>query len=153
MLIMEKKKSDEKPSKIKRKIHTYEIIAGIAFIILVVMISIYGFPKTDKQLEDEREEECISKNGIFYQGQCLTLAQIITWTNECESQELNPVFLRYDWGGEDKCYNQTFVDADISDSTQEEVVSCGNSGGIPVVTDEVLCINLNQSSDGIEYIE
>lgn len=141
--------------KYMKKIHSYMIIAAISLIILIALLSVQGIPKTDKQLEKEIKEECISKEGIFYEGECLTLSEIMTWTNECESQELNPVFLRYDWGGENKCYNETFEDGDFPDSQQEAIVSCGDSGGIPVVTDEVLCVDINASSDSseLEYVE
>lgn len=138
-----------------KQIHRREIILAIAVIALIVLISVNGIPKTDKQLEKERKEACLENNGIFYEGNCLTFSEIINWSEECKSRNETSVFLRYDWGGEDKCFNQTFIDEDISNSTQEQVAECTEAGGTPVVTNEVLCVDMNSSSDSseLEYIE
>jgi len=46
-------------------------------------ILIYRIPKTDEQLEKEREEECLDIDGISYEEKCLTLLEIIIWIEEC----------------------------------------------------------------------
>ena len=150
-------KEGNKKKRLKKKymkqIHRNEIILAIAVIALILLVIFNGIPKTDSQLEKERREACYQNNGIFYGGSCLTFSRMQQWEEYCNTNNQTAVFLRFDWGGEDKCYNQTFVDEDISNSTQEQIADCGELGGTPVVTDKVLCVDMNESSEKITYIE